>query len=401
MGGCGVVSVTPGMARGDGAAAGGGSRAETGFARAFLWARLTWLGLGLVTQLRERSGLRRPRVADVVFATAAVETVWSTARTYRDAPLRDRSVARTDVAVGALVHWCACAAAGSGERFWLATDWAFTLSLLNVGAAGSALSVGEGVGWLVPVSGLYGLAIWRRDGDDATSTVVTNVLTYAIWFGVVASGMNRIRRTESELALFSARAAEDAARLAGAREREGIERELHTQTRAALSEIVGLIETDRPTARRVARQAALRLRAALMSPDTEQIAAGRDHLGGGVGGLFARLSKEAARVGIGIETVDDIHAAVPAAELAAAGAGLRGVFAALDDNAADAKIVVRAATVEPDGWSVTVRVRPPGGIRDSDALEHELAGLLEPVGGAVEVIADPGYGVRVELSMRR
>jgi hypothetical protein len=318
-----------------------------------------------------------------------VETLVSTIRSYPKPALDDPGQALIDNVSTSFLHAATCLwAVEPGEVYGLGTDWIFTLTLFNVGAAASALDsdrrarrVAIGVAAAYATSSL---ASTRRN----RGSVLANTFTYAVWYVGARSTTQALRRTSAELDQLRDEATRDARLTARAVESVALERGILADTRSGLQAVAALYDEDQPAARAAAAQAALRVRAALMRD--------ADDLHADVEDLVRRIGDECARAGLRVEPVIDVTRDISASVLVAVGSIIRDLIAASIDP--EPGRLVLAISTEGDSLRIVVRthaVRGPTTEPELDALRTQLRAL----GGEISIDVQDGLRLVVTIAL--
>lgn len=366
---------------------------------AFRWLAWAWMAVVLVLA---RGNLVRPFLAVALVGAALVVTVWLTALASTDpARLLAPSTIGVEVAVAVALQ--------TADGFVYRTGHVFTpepslgVAWPIAGALASGVALGPAAGVVVGIALGAGRAVSSTlavdPGPDAwlgpltpaqTLALVTTTVQYALAGGVAGYGMRLLRTAEQRVA-----AAERA--LADVRARESIARRLHD----GVLQTLALVErrADDPQLARLARDQERDLRRFLFGvADTQVVGAGA--LGDALRAAADRHERHhSGRVEVLVP--DDLPAL--GAEVVDALAGAVGeALTNAGKHGHAAHVVVYA---EPLDGAVFVSVRDDGSGFDPRhtvegvGLTRSVRGRIAELGGDVEVVAAPGRGAEVRLTV--
>jgi signal transduction histidine kinase len=368
---------------------------------AFRWAAWLWMATVLVLA---RRALVLPWVAVGLVGAALLVTVWITVRIGRD----EGSVCRPTV-VGSEVLVAVALQVADGFVYRaphvfqpeqpLGVGWP-TAAILSAGVAFGPW-IGAGVGVVLgagrAVSSILNVGPQQPDAmvfvagltPQQTLSLVTTTVLYVLAGAVAGYAMQLIRGAERRITTAERH-------LADARAREEMARELHDGVLQTLAVVER--RADDPQLARLARDQERHLRASLFG--TGDAATGR-------GALTDRLEHAARRFeatfgGVVQVLVPDDLPELPAAHRDAL-VGAVGESLTNAGKHGDASRVV--VYLEPTDTGLVCSVRDdghgfdPAAIVEGIGLRRSIRGRLEEVGGTVELVAAPGRGAEVRMSV--
>jgi signal transduction histidine kinase len=366
---------------------------------AFRWLAWAWMAVVLVLA---RGNLVRPLLAVALVGAALVVTVWLTVLASTDpARLLAPSTIGVEVAVAVALQTADGFVYRTGHVFTpepaLGVAWpiagAFASGVALGPAAGVAVGIALGAGRAVSstLALVPGPDAWLGPLTPAqTLALVTTTVQYALAGGVAGYGMRLLRTAAQRVA-----AAERA--LADVRARESIARRLHD----GVLQTLALVErrADDPQLARLARDQERDLRRFLFGvADTQVVGAGA--LGDALRAAADRHERHhGGRVEVLVpDDLPDLGAEVVDAFAGAVGEALTNA----GKHGHAAHVVVYA---EPLDGAVFVSVRDDGsGFDPRHTLEgvgltRSVRGRIAELGGDVEVVAAPGRGAEVRLTV--
>jgi signal transduction histidine kinase len=366
---------------------------------AFRWLAWAWMAVVLVLA---RGNLVRPLLAVALVGAALMVTVWLTVLASPDpARLLAPSTIGVEVAVAVALQTADGFVYRTGHVFTpepaLGVAWpiagAFASGVALGPAAGVAVGIALGAGRAVSstLALVPGPDAWLGPLTPAqTLALVTTTVQYALAGGVAGYGMRLLRTAAQRVA-----AAERA--LADVRARESIARRLHD----GVLQTLALVErrADDPQLARLARDQERDLRRFLFGvADTQVVGAGA--LGDALRAAADRHERHhGGRVEVLVpDDLPDLGAEVVDAFAGAVGEALTNA----GKHGHAAHVVVYA---EPLDGAVFVSVRDDGsGFDPRHTLEgvgltRSVRGRIAELGGDVEVVAAPGRGAEVRLTV--
>ena len=337
--------------------------------RAVAW---VWMATVLVVS---RSELTHPAVATALCLLALVVTVvLGVASRVRPGLLLHPGTVAVEVGVAATLLLADGWVYGGFHRQSLGSAWPLAAAL----AAGVALGpVGGAAAGVVLGCGRWAGTHLDQMGSPGLLSLLSTTVLYALAGGAAGLVMQRLRRSEDEIAV--------------ARARQDVARTLHDGVLQTLA-VVQRRSQD-PDLAELARTQERELREFLFGVDRPP------------GDLLAELRHAATRaearhgLSVTVTVVDEPDAPTPAAVAALAGA----VGEALTNAAKHGDATRAVVFVDPGEGGLVVSVNDDGSGFDPDAtddgvgLSHSIRGRMAEVGGAVEVDSAPGRGTEVRL----
>jgi signal transduction histidine kinase len=333
---------------------------------------------------------RRPRVAVLLAAAAALESGWLARQTRRRGSHRELLLADASFGVAGLVAMASTLAPGDRTA---SMNWMLPYTVVSAGAGPLALSRTEARSVAAGLAAVYGATVSSelRAGGSAATAALANIVSYAGFSLALDLFIGMLRGFAAQVDEARAEAVERGQRLAVEAERNRQHRLLHDSVLQTLEAVAGGWDVDEGALRERASAEAARLRRALRGIEDDD----RDFAG-----AMQQLAEEMAQLGLRVEVALAEGLVVSPQATAVLCDTAREALVNVAKHAGVRQAVLRATS---NGQGVELVVRDHGAGFDP-ALHPAGFGLAQSVigraaesGGHAEIWSAPEKGTRVTV----